>query len=49
MNELLKIKSNLSSKLNFFLIAILPLTLLAGSLISNLTVILICIFFVFEL
>ncbi len=49
MNELLEIKSNLSSKLNFFLIAILPLTLLAGSLISNLTVILICIFFVYEL
>ena len=49
MNESIKEKKYLISKINYFLITILPATLLVGSLISNVTVVLICIFFIFDL
>ena len=48
MNQLIKVKTFLS-KLNYFLITILPITLLIGSLIINLTVVLIGILFIFDL
>ncbi len=49
MNESKKEKKYLISKFNYFLITILPITLLVGSLISNVTVVLICIFFILDL
>ena len=39
----------LTSKINKFLILFLPITLLVGSLVSNLTIVLICILFIIEL
>ncbi len=49
MNQLIKDKKYLFSKFNYFFITILPITLLAGSLISNLAIILIGLFFIFDL
>ncbi len=49
MNQLIKDKNFLLSSLNYFLIAILPITILIGSLVSNITVILISIFFIADL
>ncbi len=49
MNQLIKSEKHLLSKLNYFLITILPITLLIGSLIINLTVVLIGILFIFDL
>ena len=49
MNQLIKNTNYPFSKFNYFLITILPITLLAGSLISNITIILIGIFFVIDL
>ena len=44
MNQLIKDKKYLFSKLNYILITILPITLLVGSMASNITVILISLF-----
>ena len=44
MNQLIKDKNFLFSKLNYFLIILLPITILIGSLISNITIILISFF-----
>tara|TARA_B100000886_G_scaffold131917_1_gene88969 strand:+ start:604 stop:1893 length:1290 start_codon:yes stop_codon:yes gene_type:complete len=49
MNQLIKEKNYLFSKFNYFLITILPITLLAGSLISNTVILLIGIFFIIDL
>ncbi len=49
MNQLIKDKTFLLSKLNYFLIIILPITILIGSLISNTVVVLISIIFVIDL
>ncbi len=49
MNQLLNSKNSLFSKLNYILIIILPVTLFIGSLISNLAILLICIFFIIDL
>ncbi len=49
MNQLIKDKNFLLSNLNYFLIIILPITILAGSLVSNITIILISIFFILDL
>jgi len=49
MNQLIKDKIFLFSKLNYFLITILPITILVGSLVSNITIVLISIFFIFDL
>ena len=49
MNQTIKEKNYLFSEINYFLIIILPITLLAGSLISNATVLLISIIFIFDL
>ena len=49
MNQLIKDKNFLLSSLNYFLIVILPITILIGSLVSNITVILISIFFIADL
>ena len=49
MNQLIKEKAEILSKINYLLIIIFPISLLAGSLISNLVIILISIFFLFDL
>ena len=49
MNQLIKDKTFLLSKLNYFLIIILPITILIGSLISNTIIVLISIIFVIDL
>ena len=49
MNELLRDKKYLFSKFNYILITILPITLLVGSMVSNITVILISLFFIIDL
>ena len=49
MNQTIKEKNYLFSEINYFLIIILPITLLAGSLISNATVLLISIIFILDL
>ena len=49
MNQLIKDKNFLLSNLNYFLIIILPITILVGSLVSNITIILISIFFILDL
>jgi len=49
MNQLIKEKIFLFSKFNYFLITILPITILIGSLISNITLVLISIFFILDL
>ena len=49
MNQLIKIEFFLLSKLNYFLIIILPITILIGSLISNAIIVLISIIFVIDL
>ena len=49
MNQLLKTDHHFIKKLNCFLIIIFPITLLAGSLLSNLTIILISIFFLADI
>ena len=41
--------NNSFTRLNIFLISILPIGLLVGSLVSNFILILICIFFIFDL
>ena len=46
MNQLIKDKKYIFSKLNYILITILPVTLLAGSMVSNITVVLISLFFI---
>ena len=48
MNQLIKDKKYLLSKFNYVLITILPLTLLVGSLASNITIVLISLFFIFD-
>ncbi len=48
MNQLIKNKKYLFSKFNYVLIAILPITLLAGSMVSNVSVVLISLFFVID-
>ena len=49
MNQLLSEKINLTSKINYFLILILPISLLAGSAISNAVVLIISLLFIFDL
>ena len=49
MNQLIKKKYFLFSKLNYFLIIILPISILIGSMVSNITVVLIGIFFICDL
>ena len=49
MNQLIKEKAEILSKINYLLIIIFPISLLAGSLISNSVIILISIFFLFDL
>ncbi len=49
MNQLIKDKNNIFSKFNYILITILPITLLAGSMVSNITVVLIGLFFIIDL
>ncbi len=49
MNQLIKKKYFLFSKLNYFLIIILPISILIGSMVSNITVALIGIFFICDL
>ena len=49
MNQLLNNKNSLCAKLNYILIIILPVTLFIGSLISNLTVLFICVLFIIDL
>ena len=49
MNQLIKDRIFLLSKLNYFLIIILPITILIGSLISNAIIVLISIIFVIDL
>lgn len=49
MNQLIKNNNNIFSKFNYFLILILPISLLAGSLVSNITIILICLIFIIDL
>lgn len=49
MTEIFKKEYNFCTKINFLLIATLPITLLVGTLISNLAVVLICIFFIIDL
>ncbi len=49
MNQLLSEKINLTSKINYFLILILPISLLAGSAISNTVVLIISLLFIFDL
>lgn len=49
MNQLIKDKKYLFSKFNYILITILPITLLVGSMASNITVILISLFFIIDL
>ena len=49
MNQLIKNNIHLFSKLNYFLIIFLPISLLVGTLISNITIILICFLFIFDL
>ena len=48
MNQLIKDKKYIFSKFNYILITILPVTLLAGSMISNTTVVLIGFFFIID-
>ena len=48
MNQLIKDKKYIFSKLNYILITILPVTLLAGSMVSNITVVLISLFFIID-
>ena len=48
MNQLIKDKKYIFSKFNYILITILPVTLLAGSMISNTTVVLIGLFFIID-
>ncbi len=48
MNQLIKDKKYLFSKFNYILITILPITLLVGSMASNITVVLISLFFVID-
>ncbi len=49
MNQLIKDKTYLFSKFNYFLVTILPITLLIGSLASNITIILIALFFIIDI
>ena len=49
MNQLIKDKNYIFSKFNYILITILPVTLLAGSMVSNITVVLIGLFFIIDL
>ena len=49
MNQLFTLKNEIISKLNILLISVLPIGLVAGSLISNLIVILIGILFITEI
>ena len=49
MNQLIKDKIFLFSKFNYLLITILPITILIGSLISNIVIILISFFFILDL
>ena len=49
MNQLLSEKFNLTTKINYFLILFLPISLLIGSAISNIVVLLISIIFLIEL
>ena len=48
MNQLIKDKKYIFSKLNYILITILPVTLLVGSMVSNITVVLIGLFFIID-
>ena len=49
MNQLIKNNNHIFSKFNYFLILFLPISLLAGSLVSNITIILICLIFIIDL
>ena len=49
MNQFLNTKITFITKINYLLIAILPIALLTGNLIVNSTVILICIFYLIDL
>ncbi len=49
MNQLIKEKTYLFSKFNYFLVTILPITLLIGSLVCNITITLIAIFFIIDI
>ena len=49
MNQIFTPKNEIISKLNFLLISVLPIGLVAGSLISNFMVILIGILFIIEI
>lgn len=49
MNQLIKEKTYLFSKFNYFLITILPITLLIGSLVCNITIILIAFLFIIDI
>ena len=49
MNQLIKDNNHIFSKINYFLILILPISIIAGSLISNINIILICLIFIFDL
>ena len=49
MNQLLREKFNLTTKINYFLILILPISLLAGSGISNTVILLISFVFLIDL
>ena len=48
MNQLIKDRKYIFSKFNYILITILPVTLLAGSMVSNITVVLISLFFIID-
>ena len=49
MNQILKENASFGAKLNSYLICLLPVGLLAGSLVSNSIVILICFIFLFDI
>ena len=49
MNQFFRLNINLISKINFFLICLLPVSLVAGSLIGNSIVIIICLLFLIDI
>ena len=49
MNQILKDKPTLSANIISYLICLLPVGLIAGSLIGNTLVILICLIFLFDI
>ena len=49
MNQILKDKPTLSANIVSYLICLLPMSLIAGSLIGNIIVLLICLIFLFDI